>query len=112
MSNHWINIQLSGREVAILSCVLSRCLGWDDPSELERFLNTAADHVRGGFTDDEMHAIQEKLAEHWMDHDSAENASRRTAVLAVLMRDLSPWEFNGSEPMCQDIFTAAGINEK
>ncbi len=30
----------------------------------------------------------------------------RERVLRVLKRDLSPWVFDGSEPMCQSIFEA------
>lgn len=67
MSERRITINLTGREVAILACVLRRCKGWDDPRELERFLTTAADQVRpGGFTEAEMEALSEKLAGAWI----------------------------------------------
>lgn len=67
-----IIITLSGREVAILGAVLSRCLGWDDPCELERFLNVASECIGpDGFTEPEMTALQEKLSGAWIDGDKA-----------------------------------------
>ncbi len=55
-------LSLTGRELAILGAVLSRCEGWDDPRELARFVNIHADDVRDGFTDTEMLALHEHLA--------------------------------------------------
>ena len=60
-----VTLTLSGREVAIIGATLRRCIGWDDPKELERFVNVAADHVRYGFTEAEMDAVLEKLAGAW-----------------------------------------------
>lgn len=59
-------IELSGREVAILSACLRRCQGWDDPRELHRFLTVAREVIGvGDFTDDEMDAVQTHLADAW-----------------------------------------------
>jgi hypothetical protein len=61
-----MQIELTGREVAILCACLSRCEGWDDPRELHRFLNVAAEAIGAGdFTDAEMHALHEHLADAW-----------------------------------------------
>jgi hypothetical protein len=32
-----MKIELTGREIAIIGATLRRCIGWDDPRELERF---------------------------------------------------------------------------
>lgn len=62
-----MTITLTGREVAIIGAALRRCLGWDDPKELERFVNIAAEYVRDGWTEAEMDAVLEKLCGQWQD---------------------------------------------
>lgn len=57
--------QLTGREVAIIGAALRRCIGWDDPRELERFVNIAAEHVREGWSDEEMGQVLETLAQQF-----------------------------------------------
>lgn len=63
-------LELTGRELAILGTVLRRCRGWDDPRELQRFVNICAEHVRGGFTEDEMERLHEHLASAEIDAKS------------------------------------------
>ena len=60
-----MTIELTGREVAILGACVRRCVGWDDPKELERFINVAASQVLDGFREEEMDAALEHLAEAW-----------------------------------------------
>jgi hypothetical protein len=61
-----MTIELSGREVAIMSACLGRCEGWDDPRELERFMSVAAEMIGpAGFTEREMHDVHEHLADAW-----------------------------------------------
>ena len=68
MTGTFVEMQLTGRQLAILAACLRRCKGWDDPRELERFLNVAADQVSGGFTETEMHECSEVLAATWNRH--------------------------------------------
>ena len=56
-------LTITRRQLAILGAVLSRCRGWDDPKELERFVNVAAESVQDGWTDGEMDELAEVLAE-------------------------------------------------
>jgi hypothetical protein len=56
-----MKIELTGREIAIIGATLRRCIGWDDPRELERFVNIAGEHVRNGWTEKEMQQVLETL---------------------------------------------------
>ena len=58
-----VTLTLTRRQLAILGAVLGRCIGWDDPRELQRFVSVAGDSVREGWTDAEMDALMEVLAE-------------------------------------------------
>lgn len=58
--------RLSGRELAIIGAALRRCIGWDDPRELQRFVNIAAEHVRDGWSEAEMDAVLENLSGQWL----------------------------------------------
>ena len=70
MTEH-LAISLTPREVAILGAVLRCSNGWQTPQELERFVNVAAEHVRDGWTEDEMQQLEEKLAGAWLDRKTA-----------------------------------------
>ena len=58
-----MTLTLTRRELAILGAVLSRCRGWDDPRELQRFVNICAESVRDGFTEQEMDELHGHLAD-------------------------------------------------
>ena len=58
---------LTGREVAIIGATLRRCIGWDDPRELQRFVNIAGEHVPDGWTDQEMDAVLENISGQYQD---------------------------------------------
>ena len=60
-----MKIELTGREIAIIGATLRRCIGWDDPRELERFVNVAGEHVRAGWTETEMTATLESLSREY-----------------------------------------------
>lgn len=61
-----IDFHFTPRQVAILGAVLSCCNGWQDPRELRRFVNIAADHVTDGWTEAEMESLQESLSDQWL----------------------------------------------
>lgn len=60
-----MKIELTARQIAIIGAMTRRCIGWDDPRELERFVNVAAEHVRDGWTESEMDDILETLSEQY-----------------------------------------------
>lgn len=64
-----MKIELTPRQIAIVAATVRRCEGWDTPSELQRFVNTAAEHVRNGWREDEMTDILETLAGQYQDGD-------------------------------------------
>ena len=62
-----MTLELSAREIAIVGACLRCCIGWTDPQELERFVNIAAEHVRGGWTEAEMDAVLENICGQYWD---------------------------------------------
>ena len=58
-----MRIEVTRRQLAILGAVLSRCRG-DEPQELYRFVNIAAESVRDGWNAEEMDDLHETLAEY------------------------------------------------
>ncbi len=61
---------LTGREVAIIGAALRRCIGWDDMRQLERFVNVAGDQVPNGWSEAEMDAVLERIADGWREATS------------------------------------------
>ncbi len=55
-------VQLTEREIAIVCAALRCCIGWTAPRELERFVNVAAESVRGGWSEEEMEQVLETIA--------------------------------------------------
>ncbi len=75
-----MKIDLQGREVAIIGAALRRCLGWDDPRELQRFVNVAAEHVSQGWTDDDMNAVLEHICQSWRDQEEIKKPRSGLAI--------------------------------
>ncbi len=61
---------LSGREVAIIAAALRQCIGWTVPSEMQRFVNVAAEQVPEGWTEADMDDVLEHIAVGWRDATS------------------------------------------
>ena len=55
-------VTLTSRQMAILGALLSRSYKWDEPLELQRFVNICGDAVRDGWSDLEMGVLLEHLA--------------------------------------------------
>jgi hypothetical protein len=89
-----MTIDLTDREVAIICACLSRCEGWDDPRELERFVNVAAEAVRGGFSEAEMHAVHGHLADA---HRGVGEEPPTTKEADVIAQVCSHWFAQGGE---------------